>query len=381
MPRRRTFGTVRRLPSGRHQVRYLAPDGSRRLAPMTFADKTSAARWLSLCQADIARGTWRDDAGLLEPLKEYSARWLVERPNLADRTIAYYEGLLRLHIVPHLGDRRLGELSPARVRSWHRQLVDSGLGQSTIAKAYRLLRTILGTAVDDGLLDRNPCRLRGAATEHPAERPVLTLDDVSRLANAIDPRYALFVWLAVLGSLRWGELMGLRVTDLNEAASTIRIARSVAEIGTRQFIKTPKTAAGVRIVTLPASLWPQINEHIEVFSEQVEPLRLFVGPLGGTPRRPNFSKIWARALRGAGLQGIHIHDLRHTGNHLAAITGASTRELMGRMGHASWEAALLYQHRTTERDAAIAQELDKMLADRNLESPSIRSKRRPLPEI
>ncbi|HZX99297.1 MAG TPA: hypothetical protein VFE92_07400 [Dermatophilaceae bacterium] len=57
------------------------------------------------------------------------------------------------------------------------------------------------------------------------------------------------------------------------------------------------------------------------------------------------------------MAGIHIHDLRHTGNHFAAMTGASTRELMGRMGHASMDAALIYQHRTADRDRAIADAL------------------------
>ncbi len=78
--------------------------------------------------------------------------------------------------------------------------------------------------------------------------------------------------------------------------------------------------------------------------------------------RPNFSKTWARALGGAGLDGIHFHDLRHTGNHLAALTGASTRELMGRMGHASMAAAIIYLHRTADRDRVIADALDVMLA-------------------
>ncbi len=74
---------------------------------------------------------------------------------------------------------------------------------------------------------------------------------------------------------------------------------------------------------------------------------MFVGPWGATPYRGNFhSGIWAPALNAAGLVGIHFHDLRHAGNHLAALIGASTRELMARMGHASVHAALIYQHRT-----------------------------------
>jgi integrase len=60
--------------------------------------------------------------------------------------------------------------------------------------------------------------------------------------------------------------------------------------------------------------------------------RVFVGPTGVTPIRPNFSPIWARALTKAGMTGIHFHDLRHAGNQFAAVSGASTRELMGRMG-------------------------------------------------
>jgi hypothetical protein len=70
-------------------------------------------------------------------------------------------------------------------------------------------------------------------------------------------------------------------------------------------------------------------------------------------------------VRAKGLAGVstelHFHDPRHTGNHFAAISGASTRELMGRMGHASMRGALIYQHRTSERDRAIADALDAMI--------------------
>ena len=103
----------------------------------------------------------------------------------------------------------------------------------------------------------------------------------------------------------------------------------------------------------------------------VEPLRdyseLAAGRLG--VRRPvrvspgpaELSPIWRWAIAAAGLAGIHVHDLRHTGNHLAAISGACTRELMGRMGHVSVDAALVYQHRTASRDRAIADSLDRMV--------------------
>jgi integrase len=80
------------------------------------------------------------------------------------------------------------------------------------------------------------------------------------------------------------------------------------------------------------------------------------GPLGGRLRRHNFRRLWLRVLDEAGLSGadIHFHDLRHTGNHLAALTGASTKELMARMGHSSVRAAMIYQHATRDRDREIA---------------------------
>jgi integrase len=94
---------------------------------------------------------------------------------------------------------------------------------------------------------------------------------------------------------------------------------------------------------------------------------VFVGPKNTPLRRGNFTRIWRQATESAGLPGFHIHDLRHTGNHIASTTGASLRELMGRMGHSTTRAALIYQHRTAERDrliaAAISQIIEAELTD------------------
>ncbi len=69
---------------------------------------------------------------------------------------------------------------------------------------------------------------------------------------------------------------------------------------------------------------------------------------------------WDRARCAVGMDGFDFHDLRHTGNTLAAGTGASTKELMARMGHASARAALTYQHASEERDVVIADRLSEM---------------------
>ena len=88
---------------------------------------------------------------------------------------------------------------------------------------------------------------------------------------------------------------------------------------------------------------------------------MFVGPNGGQLRRRNFHRLWTKALTDAKVEeeDVHFHDLRHTGNTLAAATGASTKELMARMGHSSMRAALIYQYASRSRDQQIADAISR----------------------
>jgi integrase len=98
---------------------------------------------------------------------------------------------------------------------------------------------------------------------------------------------------------------------------------------------------------------PMVGWHLQR-AEPGPDGRVFLGPKGATPQRSNFNRIWQKALRDAGVAGLRFHDLRHTGNSLAASTGASLRELMDRMGHGSARAAMIYQHATRDRGREIA---------------------------
>jgi len=90
---------------------------------------------------------------------------------------------------------------------------------------------------------------------------------------------------------------------------------------------------------------------------------VFTGPKGAALRRGNFNPLtrWGDVVASIGRPGLHFHDLRHTGNTLAASVGVSTRDLMVRMGHDSMQAALMYQHATDEASAAVAKALDLKL--------------------
>jgi integrase len=138
----------------------------------------------------------------------------------------------------------------------------------------------------------------------------------------------------------------------------VRVVRAQTETRREGLaVKDPKTEAGKRVVAIPEAVLPELRAHVEWFAEPGPDGLIFVGPLGGRLRRHNFRKQWIAACRAAGIPAemeLHFHDLRHTGNTLAAATGASLKELMARMGHASPRAALIYQHATSKRDQLIA---------------------------
>jgi integrase len=116
----------------------------------------------------------------------------------------------------------------------------------------------------------------------------------------------------------------------------------------------PKSQAGRRRVAFPKEIAPELHWHLERFAQQGDDGLVFIGPKGGRLRRSTFRRTWTKARTAVGLPDLHFHDLRHTGNTMAAGQGASLRELMERMGHSSARAALIYQHATKERDEAIA---------------------------
>ncbi|MFE5366615.1 tyrosine-type recombinase/integrase [Streptomyces mirabilis] len=362
---RRNFGSVRQLTSGRWQVRYRDPEtGLLRPAEKTYATKTDAQVALTHIEADITRGQWADpDAGAVN-FADYATAWLRDR-KLADRTRERNESVVRLHIIPTFGAGSIADVTTARVRSWRGKLLAGGVGEPTVVKAYQLLRALMNTAVDDELIRRNPCRIKGADSYDVPERPVLSVAEVFGVADAITPRYQLLVLLAAFTTLRFGELAALRRRDIDLAGRLVVVRRAQAELQDgRLFDKAPKSAAGVRTVSFPGELVDAITLHLEHYAAAGQDGHVFVGPQGGQLRRSNFRDDWVKARKDAGVTAeLHFHDLRHTGNTLASTAGASTRELMTRMGHSSSRAALIYQHMTGDRDRAIADRLGAMIRD------------------
>ena len=367
---RRYFGSIPKLPSGRYQASYKAPDGKRHTAPMTFDSRQYADAWLSGVRTDIQRDRWEppaskssapDNEAAPVTFGSYAAAWLKGR-DLAGSTRKLYRIILGGHILPAFEDVPLTAITPAMVREWHAGL-RTGTGPTQRARAYSLLRTILSTAVQDDVIAANPCRVRGAGVAKTARdiRPA-TLPELEALAAATPPRYRLMVLLAAWCALRFGELTELRRSDVDVKNGVIRVRRAVARTDAGPEVKGPKSEAGRRDVNIPPHLMPAVRDHLASHTTPGQVALLFPAVHGGHLNPATLRRVYHPAREAALRPDLRFHDLRHTGAVLAAATGATLAELMARLGHSTVSAALRYQHAAEDRDKAIAAALSELAA-------------------
>jgi len=359
---RRTFGSVSQLPSGRYRASYLAPDNKRRAGPTTFDTVADADAWLSTVSSEIGKGEWRPPEPSRETFGDYGKRWLASRPDLRPSSAERYERLWRLWLEPDFGTVPLGKMTPEDWRTWFTSRRSGHPGSTQPGAAYRLARAILNTAVEDGLIRVNPCRVKGAGREQSPERPVAMPDQVDRIAEAIDPRYKAMVLLAAYGSLRFGELAGLQRRQIDLLQRTIRVEENAVELSSgRTVFGPPKTGAGRRTVSIPDDLVIILEHQLAEYVEPDLDALVFTSPEGHPLRRTKFRYRWMAACQAVGISGLHFHDLRGSGSTWAAYEGATVAELMKRLGHTTPNMAMRYQHATQERDQAIADRLGALM--------------------
>lgn len=301
-------------------------------------------------------------------LEAYARQWVRSRPTLGPKTRETYEGQLRLHILPVLGDIPINEITPALVRQWHGGLFDPErpgrkIGANTIAKCYRLLHVILETAYQDELIRRNPCRIRKAGKEETAERPTASILQVFDLAAQVKPERRALVLLAGFAGLRISELLALRRHHVDIPNRRLAVREATIELAHGELItKRPKSYAGIRSVHVDPIIFDALSEHLDRFVPARPSAHVFTGDKGNQLRRAVWHQEWARARAQVGLDHFRFHDLRHTHGTLASQAGASIRETMRRLGHSTVQAAMVYQHASDERDQEIATAIGARIA-------------------
>lgn len=176
-------------------------------------------------------------------------------------------------------------------------------------------------------------------------------------------KYRLMALLAVWCAMRFGELAELRRGDIDLDHKRIEIRRGVVRVRGEMIVGPPKTDAGIRDVSIPPHLMPAVEDHLDRLVDPSADALVF--PSSSQSKRhmqpSTLYKVFYPAREAAGREDLRWHDLRHTGAVLAAQTGATLAELMGRLGHTTPGAAIRHQHAAADRDAEIARRLSQLV--------------------
>lgn len=370
---RRGFGRLRQRGSGRWQASY-PHQGQLHYAPATFPTKDSGAAWLQnerdLIDLDRRKpGTWTPPAERVTKaaarkltLRDYAKPWLEHR-SISPRTKDNYEYHLDRNILPTLGDSAIAELTPEDVRVWF-----TGLGtehRTRNAQAYGVLQAVMNTAVDDGLIDRSPARIKGAAAVKHTKRSVVLLepDELAALADKMPEALRLTVLLAGWCGLRRGELFALTRADIADDAATVRVSKAVTFRHGKFEAGPTKTKESNRTVTVPPHLRPIIAAHLRAHVGDAKTALLFADPVtGGYYAEGRYRTPFFNARQAIGKDELHFHDLRHFGGVMAAVAGGTTKEVMARLGHVTSGTAMRYQHVAAGRADMLADRLSALAA-------------------
>jgi len=305
----------------------------------TFPTLAEARAWRSETQTGVRRGTLRAPAHttVREAAEELVAGMKSGRVRTRSgdvykpSAIRSYEAALRDHVVPRIGQARLGDVQHRDVQRLADDLLAQGRDPSTVRNALMPLRVIFRRAAEDGDVAVNPCaHLRLPAVRGRRER-IASPDEAERLLAAL-PERDRPVWAAALyAGLRRGELLALRWENVDLASGVIRVERAYDD---KERVEIePKSLAGRRAVPIVGALRDVLVEHKQ---RQGRDVGLAFGAGAERPLQP--SNLWRRAQRAwkrAGLEPIGLHEARHTFASVLIAAGVNAKAITTYMGHAS----------------------------------------------
>lgn len=256
--------------------------------------------------------------------------WLSTRQDVTPKTRRGNEDNWRSHIEPVFGAWPVTKVDRSSVQNWINAMT---VGPRTMRWRHTVLRMVLDHAVDEGWLARNPAvKTVFPPLAHPAHS-YLTALEVERLAKLCGPQGDIVMTLAYTG-LRWGELTGLNVEDIDLNRRRIHVRRSMTQVGGKLVTGATKSRAGQRSIPIPDTVRELLRARI---AGRGKTDAAVCSPKGARLSRENWvrSVEWKKKAAELGQPSLRIHDLRHTYASLARSAGADMRLLQKTMGHSS----------------------------------------------
>lgn len=311
-----------------------------------FPTKTSAKTTMKVLEGDKIQGTYIDPRAGRITIEEWAGTWWPTHvPRLAPNSVRTEGARLRNHIVPLLGDLQLGDVDRLTVTGWIGQLLAGDpddpdfnrkpLASKTIRNVHGVLYSLMQAAVENRLIRTNPCYRSGLPKVQFRERRYLDEEEIGRLVAAMPPHWRPLVVLMLATGLRWSEAVGLRVKTVDVLARALRVEETLHEPsgGAPLITGPPKTEHSRRTVTYTAEVAELL---VPLVSMRHRDAHVFLMPDGGDVRQRRFWKsVWLRATAAAGLEGLRIHDMRHTHAAHLISDGIPLTGIQRRFGHSS----------------------------------------------
>ena len=316
----------------RWRARYVDGDGRER--SQTFGRKGDAERFLVATEADLLRGTYVDPRRAQLRLADYADRWLAAQ-TLRPSSRRTYEIYLRTRILPQLGARALGSLTPTDVRGLLTTL-HGDLAPITVHHVHGLLATIMRAAMEDGYLSRNPCARTAPSKGPRAKIRPLTVEQVQAVVRELPDRFRVAALLGAGCGLRVGEALGLRIRSVDFRLGELSIVEQLQLLpGAPPVLVVPKTHSSIRSTPLPATVAEALRDHLVRWPGR--PDELVLRSRAGGPVWPNtfHSHVWRPAAVRAGLGTTRFHELRHFYATALIRNGESVKTVQAALGHSS----------------------------------------------
>lgn len=342
---------LRHLDSGKWQATVRLPDGTR--STYTAALKGEAREWATAQEQRIRTGTWRDPRLTRLLLRQWWVRWYGAR--VVEEHTRRAERAAVQRVLDAFGSRPLGSIGRVDVQAWV-QGMQAGRGASAIRQSYNLLRACMAAAVDEGIIDASPCRRITLPRVDPKPPKWFTREQVDAIVAALRegiedsghghkgqityPRHAAAVELMVWTGLRWGEMAGLRIGDVDWLRRRIHVVGARTQAG--RWKEHPKSSKSRREVPVPERVLAMLSP-LAAGRELGE--TLFVSRRGSRPwSASNWRRVWTDAVERAGAPAYSPHSCRHTCASWLVQEGVPLYDVQGLLGHESYATTQKYAH-------------------------------------
>lgn len=343
--------SVDRRPNGRYRARYRDANGKQHAKHFTL--KRDAEKWEALQTASVVKGEHVDPQSGRMTCRQYAERW--QKAQVAgEAQMRIIDNALRVHILPTLGDRKMGQILRSDIQSLIKSLSEH-LAPSSVRNVYEVLNRMLGDAVDDRVIAASPCS-RITLPKARTDRVVPpSPEQVQVIAGAIPDRYYALVRVMAVAGLRIGEALGLDVGSIDFLRRTITVDKQFTQ---GNELETPKGGKS-RTVPVPQGLLDDLAAHL---ATNLSDGALFTTEMGERLTYRQWKPIWRSAAKAADFDGSS-HDLRHYCASALIAGGASVVQVQHVLGHASPTITLrTYAHLFPGDDDRIRNALDAALS-------------------